>query len=151
MTTTYVPRPGSRAEAAVAALQREGWLSAEDLAAGMDVELTNLHGNISVALREGLIRRVERDGVSGFELGSGTAESAPRAAKRVKTRRERPPQPGNAIPRADHAIDQPGSIAIIDDGSVLLLDGDRIIARLSARQAANIAAFITRHRPIEHG
>ena len=148
MTTTYVPRPGSRAEAALAALQREGWLSAVDLAVGIDLERKNLDDNISLALREGLIRRVARDGVAGFELGSGTGESAPRAeapaAKRIKPAVKRTAQPGNAIARAN-------SVAIVDDGSVLMLDGERIIARLSARQAANIVAFITRHRPIEHG
>ena len=108
--TTYVPRAGSKAEAAVAALGARKWLSADDLAAEVGCDRAQIDGNIAVAIREGLIRRVARDGKAGFALGA-TGDPPARededdeaAPKRVKTRKTKPQKKATPAKRQAPAV-----------------------------------------------
>jgi hypothetical protein len=84
--STYTPRAGSKAELAIAALERAGWMSNVDLAEEIDVPAKNVGAYLTCGIDNGAIRRVARDGVSGFELADG---SAPREASTPAA--ERPP------------------------------------------------------------
>jgi len=64
-------------------------------------------------------------------------KSAARATKEVA--------PVVVAPLPAAAITPPGSTALADDGSILILEGDRVAARLSQQQALNIAALVARH------
>jgi hypothetical protein len=37
-------------------------------------------------------------------------------------------------------------VALADDGSIVLIEGDRVAARITAQQAANVAALVGRYR-----
>ncbi len=146
----YMPRPGSKAESALAALEREVWLSIDDMATEIDVERNAVHAYLAVAIKHGAIRLVVRDGKAGFAL---SGDDQPAIAPREKSAREKPPQlrnrarpNGSVAPTVVPAIDPPGSVAVADDGSILLIDGDRITARLTAQQARNIAAMAARFK-----
>lgn len=146
----YTPRPGSKAESALAALEREGWLSVDDMATEIDVDRSAVHAYLGIPIKHGAIRLVARDGKGGFAL---SGDDQPATASREKFAREKPPQlrnrarpNGDAAPTVVPAIDPPGSVAIADDGSILLIDGDRITARLTAQQARNIAAMAARFK-----
>jgi DNA-binding PadR family transcriptional regulator len=77
---------------------------------------------------------------------SGVPEGAGTRTHRIKSARELPPMFRNGTPVAAPRIEPPGSTAIADDGTVLLLDGDRVAARLSPRQVANIVALAARYQ-----
>lgn len=65
---------------------------------------------------------------------------------RVKVKTAKPErQVALRAPTAIPAITPPGSIAVADDGSVVLLDGDLVTHRLTPQQATNIAALVARH------
>lgn len=76
----------------------------------------------------------------------GVPEGAGTRTHRVKSARELPPMQRNGTPVAAPRIEPPGSTAIADDGTVLLLDGDHVAARLSPRQVANIVALAARYQ-----
>lgn len=76
----------------------------------------------------------------------GVPEGAGTRTHRVNSARELPPMFRNGTPVAAPRIEPPGSTAIADDGTVLLLDGDRVAARLSPRQVANIVALAARYQ-----
>lgn len=146
--STYTPRTGSKAEAALAALARAGWLSVGDLAAEIDVERDRVHSFVAVPMQHGVIVLQKRAGVAGFSLadagGHEPAAHPPverRAAAAAVTARAPRTRATPAV------ITPPGSVAITDDGSVLVIDGDRVVARLSAQQARNIAALAARFPP----
>lgn len=97
---------------------------------------------------------------------SATAEpkAAPRAAAaQLKTKPAKAPskaapalKPAARTPRALAPaqvgnvpalhVDPPGSVALADDGSIVLIESDRVVARISAHQAANVAALVGRYR-----
>lgn len=141
----YRPRAGSKVEAALAALARNGWMSAVDLADEIEVPRQQVHQFLAVAMKYGAVVRVPspKDGVAGFDLPRADNDSSISAGLAGVS----PPQPRNrALAAASHQI-EPLSVAITDDGSILLIDGDRITARLTAQQLANIAALHARFDP----
>jgi len=115
-STTYTPRPGSKAEAAIAILQREGWMSNVDLAAELDVPASNIGGHLGIAQREGVVRSVARDGIAGFALG-GTGEPVPdgdvavRAAAQARRPKLRKDQPA---PKARQPRSKRGALPAAD-------------------------------------
>jgi hypothetical protein len=159
--TTYVPRAGSKAEAAVAALSARKWLSADDLASEVGCDRTCIDSNIAVAIREGLIRRVARDGKAGFSLGSTGEpparedEDSEEAPKRVKTRKAKsqrkvaPTKPEKrqapAIkPDAGGPINGEHSVGILEDGTVVVIDWEGHAMSLSPVMARKIAELVAR-------
>lgn len=159
--TTYVPRPGSKAEAAVVALSTHKWLSADDLAAECECDRNSIDGNIAVAIREGLIRRVARDGKAGFALGS-TGDPPAReyeddegAPKRVKTRKakaQKKAAPEKAVKRQAPAvkpspagpINGEHSVGILEDGTVVVIDWHGHAMCLSPVMARKIVELVAR-------
>lgn len=141
--STYTPRTGSKAEAALAALARAGWLSVGDLAAEIDVERARVHSFVAVPMQHGVIVCQKRAGVAGFSLADAGGHE-PAAHPPIERRAAAVPARTSRTRAAPTAITPPGSVAITDDGSVLVLDGDRVVARLSAQQARNIATLAQR-------
>lgn len=76
----------------------------------------------------------------------GVPEGAGTRTHRVKSARELPPMFRNGTPVAAPRAESASSIAIADDGTVLLLDGDHVAARLSPRQVADIVALAARYQ-----
>jgi hypothetical protein len=159
--TIYVPRAGSKAESAVAALSARKWLSADDLAAEVGCDRAQIDGNIAVAIREGLIRRVARDGKAGFALGATgdpparEYEDGEAAPKRVKTRKAKPQKkaaPAKTAkrqapaikPAAGGPINGEHSVGILEDGTVVVIDWEGHAMSLSPVMARKIAELVAR-------
>lgn len=71
-------------------------------------------------------------------------EAAPPVQKEAARAAQKPADIVAVATPAAPAIRPPGSMAIADDGSVLLIDGDRIVNRLTAEQVRNVAALAAR-------
>lgn len=130
----YTPRAGSKAEAAITALQRHPWLNVADMALEMECEPPAVHSHLTTAIAHGAIRKVARDGRAGFSLGEPSTGDAP-------------PQESAQKPRAAPAAAAPTgpcSAALAEDDSVLIIDGDRIVLRLTPQQARAVAALASR-------
>ena len=72
------------------------------------------------------------------------ARATKRSAPLTEHKAERAPRKLAALPAP--RVKPPGSVAVADDGTVLLIEGDRIAARITAQQAANIAALVSRYQ-----
>lgn len=74
---TYVPRPGSIAARAIAAIEKRGPLTRAELGTALGVGPSNVDGNLGPAIAHGLITR-ERcaDGRARFAVGAPAAKSA---------------------------------------------------------------------------
>lgn len=72
------------------------------------------------------------------------AKAAPTPKAAARPPRALVPAPAAKAP-ALH-VDPPGSVALADDGSIVLIEGDRVAARITAQQAANVAALVGRYR-----
>lgn len=156
--TTYVPRAGSKAEAAIAALEAHKWLSAAELAEACECERTSIDGNIALAIQNGLIRRVARDGQAGFALGrtgdppAREYEDDEAAPKRVRSRKAKPAPKKRAKPAKREEQSEPANVrgvmyehavGILEDGTVVVVDsiGHAIqISPLTARRIADLVA-----------
>lgn len=157
---TYTPRAGSKAEAAIAALQARKWLSAAELAAEIECERANLDGNIAVAVTHGLIRRVARDGQAGFALGStgdppareyedeGTAARRIRSAgKKRKAKKQAKPKRAAPVvqePPAPHSVNGGQSVGILEDGTIVIVDEQGHAMSLPAAIARRVAELVAR-------
>lgn len=161
--TTYVPRAGSKAEAAVAALGQRKWLCAADLALEIDCDRNSVDQNIAVAIREGLIRRVARDGKAGFSLGSTgdpparqdeddeaapkrtkTRKAKPAAKKKAEPQRQAEPKPAK-VKRPDGEALYPTkyTVGILECGTFVVIDSmghAMTITPLTARRIADLVA-----------
>lgn len=160
---TYTPRAGSKAEAAIAALQARKWLSAADLAAEIECESANLYGNIAVAITHGLIRRVARDGHAGFALGQ-TGEPPARdvedeEGRKVRVQKHRKPnkaapaprqaKPKRAAPVAQetpepHQVNGGQGVGIFEDGTIAIIDEQGHAMSLPADTARRVAELVAR-------
>lgn len=96
------------------------------------------------ALLTYLAKRGEARNVAGASKNgqwvSGTEIATPKKRGRPAAVVTQPIKAAVAAP----VITPPGSMAIADDGSVLLIDGDRIVNRLTAEQVRNVAALAAR-------
>ena len=75
--TTYVPRAGSKAEAAIEALKGNVWMSVAQLAEAIEVDQFAVHGYVQTAINHGVVRKVAKDGKAGFMLAGGGAPPTP--------------------------------------------------------------------------
>jgi len=167
--TTYVPRAGSKAEAAVAALGQRKWLCAADLALEIGCDRNAVDQNIAVAIREGLIRRLARDGKAGFALGStgdppardvedegGTKirvqahrkpkKSAPET-KPAKPKRAKPAKRQVLVvqePPAPHPANGGQAVGILEDGTIVIIDEQGHAMSLPASTARRVAELVAR-------
>jgi hypothetical protein len=152
--TPYTPRPGSKAEAAVAALSRTPWLSANDLASAMECDRLNVDGNLETAIRHGAIRRVARSGKAGFMLG-GSDEPPPDEdtppALRERSRRAKAKKAAPAPRQVEHKAKPNGDyieyghhVGICEDGRVVVIDSGGHVLELSADAARRVAELVMR-------
>lgn len=143
--TDYTPRPGSKAETAIAALQRTPWMSATDLASELEIDDRNtVGGYLKAAITMGAIRRVARDGIAGFALGgSGTAVPEADEATAPGNTRRKPHEAPARIPRTDY-IEYGHHVGICQDGRVIVIDGDGHVLELTAEAARRVAELVQR-------
>lgn len=170
--SAYTPRPGSNAEKLLDNLAANGPATTTALADACDVDWSSINGSLSTALRYEAVAHTPHRGVYVWHLPdqslddvrgldesaqqapaaaeperpAATAKAAKAAKPRQKAKRNGAAKP-QRVQRVPCVIAEPqtaGRMAVADDGTILILDGDRIAHRISAEQALQIATLVGR-------
>lgn len=153
--TTYVPRAGSKAEAAIEALKANVWMSVAQLAEAIEVDQFAVHGYVQTAMNHGAVRKVAKDGKAGFMLAGDDgppedddqAEAAPpkRRLKRKKTATpKREPKAAKPAKQNGDYIEYGHHVGILEDGTVIVIDEQGHAISLSTATARRIADLVAR-------
>lgn len=166
----YVPRAGSRAEAAIAALQAAainrangGWLSRAKLAEAIDTPLANLDPNLKAAVTHGALHQVARDGKAGYMLATGAspdenaapgkaARRGPRVgrAKADKRLGRAPANVGGGLREAPSGAHGPRpprersetTFALFSDGSLAVAQNGETVSRLAPQETQALIRYL---------